>query len=134
MFVKKVKPVFPSPLIIALRDVFVYKNGHIKLRDIINVPARELWNKMFPKNLPRVKNIIKQIKPSNIQNEMDFFNMLPSLPGVFSAFCSETAGSSMEDKELVRAVGNIIRGRAIPDKTPKRLNASSVPYPANNKF
>ena len=40
IFVKKVKPVFPSPLIIALRDVFVYKNGQIKLNDIINVPAR----------------------------------------------------------------------------------------------
>ena len=127
IFVKKVKPVFPSPLIIALRDVFVYKNGQIKLNDIINVPARELWNRSLPNNFPRAKKTKKQKKPRSIQKEMDFFSVFFRFPWVFSAFCSETAGRSMEDKEFVMAVGNIIRGRAIPDKTPNKLNASSVP-------
>lgn len=42
MLIKNVKPVLPRPFIIAPREVFVYINGHIKLNDIMNVPAIEL--------------------------------------------------------------------------------------------
>ena len=42
MLIKKVSEVFPSPFIIAPKEVLVYKKGHIKLKDIIKVPASEL--------------------------------------------------------------------------------------------
>ena len=74
------------------------------------------------------------MKPSSIQKDSDFFSIPPSSSGVFSEFCSETAGKSMEESELVIAVGNIMSGKAIPDKTPNKLNASAVSYPASNKF
>ena len=111
---------------IAPRDVFVYINGHIKLRAMINVPAMELSNKSFPRNFPDIKKARKQTKPRNIQNEMDFFSIFFKFRVVFSAVCSETSGISIEDKELVIAVGKRIRGSAIPDRTPNTLNASSV--------
>ena len=57
---------------------------------------------------------------------MDFFSVCPRCEVLFSAFCSETAGKSIEERELVMAVGNIIKGSAIPDNTPNKLKASSV--------
>ena len=60
--------------------------------------------------------------------------MPESSVGAFFAFCSETAGKSMEDKEPVMAVGNIISGRAIPVNTPNKLSASSVLNPASSRF
>ena len=52
--------------------------------------------------------------------------MFLSLSGQWAAFCSETAGSSIEDKEFVIAVGNMIKGRAIPDNTPNIRRASAL--------
>ena len=72
ILVQKVKPVFPSPLMIAPREVLVYIKGQIKLRDMINVPAKLLWNKNAPKNFPKVKNPIKQTEKKLKDNPIDF--------------------------------------------------------------
>ena len=118
----------------APREVFVYIKGQIKLKDIIKVPANELWNRKLPKNFPIIKKPAKQAKPSNIQKEIDFFNMLESSLWVLFEFCSETTGNNIEERAFVTAVGNKISGSAIPVKTPNKLKASVVLYPANKRF
>ncbi len=49
---------------------------------------------------------------------------------LFPCACnSETDGSSREDTEEVRALGNMISGKAIPEKTPYTESASDVDSP-----
>ena len=71
---------------------------------------------------------------ATINNEIDFDTAFFILLRSPAADASDTAGRSITARELVIAVGNIIRGRAIPVKTPKMDRAVEVSSPDSFSF
>ena len=87
------------------RAEFVYKNGHIQARVMMNLPAVELPNRTVPIQLPRTRKMKQQLSPRMKQDPATFFIML-TISSRLSVVCiSATVGMSMMEIELVMADG-----------------------------
>lgn len=65
--IAKDKVVFPIPLIMLIKVLFVYRKGHIQARVIMKSPAIELSNKKIPIHFPKASKATQQILPRKIQ-------------------------------------------------------------------
>ena len=68
VLIMKETNVLPIPLMILIKVLLVYKNGHIQDSVKINLPASILSNIMLPMKLAEIKNNKQQLEPSNIHD------------------------------------------------------------------
>ena len=110
--------VLPKPFRILVNVPDIYKNGQTK--DSARIwPATELFlNSISPKKSAkqRKKNIHMIPNKRHISNVRLKTFLIREL--FLLAWASEIEGSSREDAAPVIALGNKIRGSAIPEKTP----------------
>lgn len=118
VLIRKDEVVFPSPFKTLINVVFVYKNGQIHARVIMNFPAVVLWKSRFPTKLPvKRKNKVHRHPRANTQAVTCLIRRI-KVCRLFVACISAIVGSSMVDTELVTAEGKRIHGSAIPVRTP----------------
>ena len=114
----KVRFVSPRPFNMLFKVVFKYKNGQIHARIVMNFPASSLEKTWLPRKFPNVKKNSRQPNPRNIQKEKVFLMVYFRDSSSPRACVSETRGRSINEIDPVRALGNKIKGSAIPVRTP----------------
>ena len=126
---KNVTLVRPRPFSTLLNVVLRYKNGQIHASVLIKLPASWLEKTKFPRKSPKMMKKSRQEKPKNKQNRNVLFKIFFKAVVRPCAWDSDTLGSSIREMEPVKALGNKIKGSAIPVKIPYTLNAVSGVIP-----
>src|SRR5699024_10461113 len=122
--IRKVKNVFPRPLMALIRAVLVYRNGQIHARVRMNFPAALLWKRTAPIRLPKIRKNRQHPRPRMKQLPTAFFRSFTIAVWFPAAWVALTAGISTVPTEFVIAEGKRMHGIAMPLSTPYVLRAS----------
>lgn len=129
--IRKVVVVLPSPLMVLINAVLVYRKGQIQASVRINFPADLLWKIRLPRRFPVSRKQRQQNRPRIKQLPAAFPAMRRTSVRVPVERAAVTAGVSMVPTELVTADGKRMQGRAMPVSTPYVLSASEELQPNN---